>query len=76
MCDTWTRCPPSIGGNYLSVALVLTFYTRVIITHFSFEKESYYKMGSKHYKKAIKQLLCWDGTFLSLHSEKGLIGIL
>jgi hypothetical protein len=55
-------CGPSIGGNYLGAALVLTFYTRVIITHFSSEKESYYKVGSKHYRKSNQTatVLGWD----------------
>lgn len=48
-----------------------------LLLHISLLRRSHtIKWGASTTEKAIKQLLCLGGTFMSLHSEKGLIGIL
>lgn len=39
----------------------LTFHIRVILTHFSFEKESYYKAGASTTKRnQLATVLVWN----------------
>lgn len=49
----------------------LTFHIRVILTHFSFEKESYYKAGASTTKKKSTSYCAGVELLMSLHMGKG-----